>query len=103
MDMNYPMYSVVPALEFMNPLLTIPFQHYESPRKVDSSGYGSSSTASTVSPPSTSGGNKNKSDSGAGNGGTNKAGVEVRNKRFYCDVCQVENDKTFGGVNVPAE
>ena len=91
--MNFAMYSAGPMMsqEFMNPLLSIPYQHYESPRKIDSSGYGSSSTASTVSPPSISGGNKSsKSDGGSsGAGGLGKPGVEARTKRYFCDVCQI--------------
>ena len=93
--MNYsPMYGMSGmSQDFMNPLLSIQYQHYhESPRKVDSSGYGSSSTTSTVSPPSTSGGssNKNKGDNlNNGSSGGNNVKTDAWKKMFTCEVCQM--------------
>jgi hypothetical protein len=74
-------YTVPPSSDF----LRLPYPHYESQRKTVSSGYSSSSTASTVSPPSTSGGKKGEATA------SNKADAESRAKLYFCDLCQVTN------------
>ena len=90
-DVTYPMFTLPQSQEIMNPLLSMQYSCYESPRKViSSSGYGSSSTTSTASPPSTSG---NKGETGSNsissnNSNNNKSSAESR-KRFYCDLCQM--------------
>ena len=84
---NYPVYNSPQSQEYINPLLSIQLSHYDSNRKVVSSGYGSSSTTSTVSPPSTSG-NKGENVSNNSNSNSSKNNAESR-KRYFCDLCQI--------------
>lgn len=82
----YPMSQEPKPFELTNPSYSIQYTHYESPRKVMSSGYGSSSAASTISPPCP-GGSKGETSSSSINS-NNKSSSDSR-IFLFCDLCQM--------------